>query len=143
MNKITCEQAIISRLADLDGEESDISIEQITAHMADCGVCREEFEQMQSTVMLLKKQKRRQQDANLWTAIEGRIESKSQPLTEMRWQIFLLLGLFLVGYKILEIYPETDFGLLFKLTPVLMVTVLFLLVKENPFRIKTEFTSER
>lgn len=143
MNKLNCEQTIISLLAEFDGEESDLSTEQVLSHLADCRACREEYEQMKSTVLLLKNQKRRQQDADLWTAIEERISAGSKTVPEMRWQVFLLLGLLLVGYKILEIYPETDFGFFFKFTPVVIVAVLFIAVKENPFRIKTEITSER
>lgn len=143
MNKINCENALMVKLAELDGEETDISTEQAAAHLADCDACRLQLEQMQLTVNLLNKQKRREFNANLWTAIDERMEAKSKTAREMKWQVFLLLGIFLVAYKLLEMFPETDFGFFFKFTPVVFVAVLFFLLKENPFRIKTELTLER
>jgi predicted anti-sigma-YlaC factor YlaD len=143
MNKINCEKAIMAIIAKLDGEETGYSPEHLASHLADCDACRQEIEQMQNTVNLLKKQKRREVSANLWASIEQRLEAKTKTTPEMKWQYFLLLGIFLVACKLLEMLPETDFGFFFKFTPIVFVAVLFILLKENPFKIKTELTLER
>ncbi len=132
----------MAMIAELDGEETDISPAYVSSHLAACDACRQEFEQMQITVNLLKKQKRPELHVNLWTAIEERLVTKTKAAPEMKWQFFLLLGIFLVAYKLLEMLPETDFGFFFKLTPIVFVAVLFRLLKENPFRIRTELTLE-
>jgi predicted anti-sigma-YlaC factor YlaD len=143
MNKINCENAVMAKIAELDGEETEFSAEQVVSHLADCEACRQELEQMQITVNLLKKQKRRELEANVWAAVEERIEAKTETAPDTKWQVFLLLFIFLVAHKLLEMLPETEFGFFFRLTPIVFVALLFILVKENPFRIKTELTGER
>jgi uncharacterized membrane protein len=39
--------------------------------------------------------------------------------------------------------PARDLGLAFKLVPLVIVAFLFVLIKENPFRINTELVLER
>jgi predicted anti-sigma-YlaC factor YlaD len=143
MNNIHCEKAGMAMIAELDGEETDISPEQVASHLAVCDACRQEFEEMKNSVNLLKKQKRRELSANLWASIEQRLEAKTKTVSETKWQFFLLLGSFLIACKLLEILPELDFGFFFKFTPIVVVAVLFMLLKENPFKIKTELTLER
>jgi hypothetical protein len=142
MSNIDCEKAVMAMIAELDGEETNISPEHVSSHLAVCDTCRQEFEQMQNSVNLLKKQKRRELSANLWASIEQRLEAKTKTAPEMKWQVFLLLGSFLVAYKLLEMLPERDFGFFFRFTPIVFVAILFILLKENPFKIKTELTLE-
>ncbi|MEJ7699033.1 MAG: hypothetical protein WKF71_05220 [Pyrinomonadaceae bacterium] len=59
--------------AELDGEKSEISVEQVSFHLSTCSDCRQEFEQMQNLDSLFKRQKRREQIADLWSVIENRI----------------------------------------------------------------------
>jgi predicted anti-sigma-YlaC factor YlaD len=140
MNEINCEDFLMAKMAELDGEKTEISAEQIQLHLDACENCRQEFAQMQNTHNLLKRQNRREQNANLWAAIEERIEAV--PSRQTNWQPFLVLGAFLVAYKLLEMLPETDLGLAFKIVPVIFVVVLFAFLKENPFKINTELILE-
>lgn len=134
---------MMAMMAVIDGEETLLSSEQTTAHLAQCENCRQEFEQMQNTAGLLNKQKRRGQDADLWRSIEKRIDAQPETASLIGWKMFLLLGVFLVAYKLLEMIPERDFGLLFKFVPLVFVAVLFGFLKENPFKINTELGLER
>lgn len=140
MNKINCEDVVVKIMAVIDGEKSDFSNEQIAEHLANCESCRQEAEQLQNTVILLKKQKRRDQDANLWLEIENRIGAQTKTTPQEKWQPFILLGVFLIAYKLLEILPERGFGLWLKLVPFVLVIALFGFLRENPFKIKTELT---
>jgi hypothetical protein len=126
-------------MARLDGEDTEISAERAVLHLAECENCQKEFEQMQITDNLLKRQTRREQDADLWSAIEPRIKAK----TQTNWQPFVFLGIFLVAYKLLEMLPEDEFGLWFKLVPLVFVIALFGFLKENPFKINTELMLEK
>lgn len=56
----------------------------------------------------------------------------------MKWPLFFLLGAFLAAYKLLEIFPATDFGFAFKFVPLAAVAALFIFIRENPFKINTE-----
>ena len=138
---MNCEDILLQKSALLDGEKAEISEEQINSHLEICENCRREIERMENTIFLLDKQERREFDADLWSAIEKRIGAENAPATN--WQPFILLGAFLVVYKLVEMLPERDFGLALKIVPFVLVTVLFGLLKENPFKINTELILEK
>ena len=141
MNEINCENVLMAKMAEIDGEEMEISSAKINLHLADCENCRREFGQMQAADNLLKRQARREQHADLWSAVETRIGAKMD--SQIGWKPFVLLGVLLVAYKLLEMLPRQDFGLAFKLVPLVFIVALFVFLKENPFKINTELTLER
>ncbi len=139
MNKENCEDILMALAAVFDGEKTDFSPEQLKEHTASCENCRREIEQMQNTFTLLKQQERREQNVNLWSAIEPRIATEAKT----NWRPLVFLIIFLVVYKLLEMLPERDFGLAFKIVPLVFVIVLFVFLKENPFKINTELILEK
>lgn len=78
MNRINCEDILIAKMAELDGEKTEIAAEQLSLHLADCDRCRQEFGQMQLTDNLLKRQKRREQKADLWPSVRERIDAPAE-----------------------------------------------------------------
>jgi predicted anti-sigma-YlaC factor YlaD len=143
MSEIKCEDAILSAMAEFDGEDPPLSSEQLKAHIAVCENCQEEVEQMQKAVGLLQRQTRREQTADLWHLIEKRIEPQQTDAPQISWKVFALLGAFLVAYKLLEMLPAEEFGFPFKFVPLVFVVALFGFLKENPFKINTQLTLER
>ena len=141
MNELNCEDVLIAKMAEADGEVTNLSRSQMDLHIAGCESCGRELEQMQATTELLRHQSRSAIDADLWPAIEQRI-GKPKP-THSGWKIFAILAALLVAYKLLEMLPEQDPGFAFKLVPLLIVVVLFVFIKENPFRINTELILEK
>lgn len=141
MNGINCENALMAKMAEFDGEDAGFSAEQINSHLAVCENCRTEFRQMQNINYLFENQTRRGQDADLWSAIENRIGAQTAP--QISWKPFVLLGLILVIYKLLELLPAQDFGLAFKIVPLIFVIALFVFIKENPFKINAELALEK
>ena len=141
MNKMNCEEILIQKSALLDGESADLSAEEINVHLETCENCRQEIVQMENAVYLLEKQERRGIDADLWSAIEKRIPAETT--RETNWQPFILLGTFLVVYKLVEMLPERDFGLALKIVPFVLIAVIFGFLKENPFKINTELILEK
>ena len=139
MNESNCENILMAEMARADGEEISVSLEKINSHFSNCEGCRREVEEMKSVGNLLKTNARREQTANLWAAIEKRIEKTESALS---WRPFVLLAVLLIVYKLLEMLPARDFGLIFKLAPLVVVVALFVFIKENPFKIKTEFVLE-
>lgn len=136
MNEINCNDALMAKMAEIDGEETEISSAQINFHLANCENCRREFEQMLAADNLLKKLTRREQTADLWSAVETRIGAETS--SRIGWKPFVLLGAFLVVYKLLEMLSEQDFGLAFKLVPFAFIIAVFVFLRENPFKINTE-----
>ena len=144
MSEIKCEDAILSAMAEFDGEEPLISAEQLKTHLDGCENCRREIAQMQKTFGLLRAQTRREQTADLWLSIEKRIEPlQTEAAPQIGWNVFALLAVFLVGYKLLEMLPDEDFGFLFKFVPLVFVVALFGFLRENPFKINTQLTLEK
>jgi predicted anti-sigma-YlaC factor YlaD len=147
VNQTNCEEAMMQIMAELEGEETAVSSEQAAAHLAFCGACRQEIEQLQNTLDLLTAHQRRAHDADLWPEIENRLEAQTgvqhRPASQAAWQPFLILGAFLVAYKLLELLPEREPGWFLKLVPVILIVALFGFLKENPFKINTELTLER
>lgn len=138
---MNCEDALTAKMAEIDGEETEISAERIDLHLATCENCRREVEQMRSADNLLKGNARREQTADLWSAIETRIDAKE--VSQNDWKPFALLGALLVAYKLLEMLPEQTFGLAFNLVPLILIVATFVFLKENPFKINDELVSER
>jgi hypothetical protein len=144
MDKITCEDTLITLMAESDGEKISASTsEQAAAHLANCPDCRQEFEQMRNVFSVLRSQTRREQNADLWLNIEEHLganaKSAAAPWTK---QLFVLFGICLVAYKLLEMIPERAPGFSFKLVPIVLVVTLFVLIRENPFKINTEIILE-
>lgn len=139
MNKENCEEILIALMAVFDGETTGFAPEQLNAHLAGCENCRREIGQMQSAFALLKAQERLEHDADLWSAIEPQIKSEART----NWKPFAFLGVFLVVYKLAALLPETDFGFVFKIVPLVFVVALFAFLKENPFKINTELLLEK
>ena len=83
------------------------------------------------------------QDADLWPAIEKRINPERATILPVKWQPFALLGISLVVYKLLEMVPERDFGWALKIVPFILIAALFGFLKENPFKINTELILEK
>jgi hypothetical protein len=90
---------------------------------------------------LFENQTRRGQDADLWLEIETGIGA--QTASQISLKPFVLLGLILVTYKLLEMLPAQDFGLAFKIVPLIFVIALFVFIKENPFKINAELALEK
>lgn len=78
----------------------------------------------------------------MWLKIEKRITGKTVSEPVRKRYFFLLLGVILVAYKLLEMIPAGDFGFWFKLVPLIFVAALFYFFRENPFKINTELKLE-
>ena len=124
-------------MAVFDGEETDFKPEELNAHLADCMNCRAEIEQLQAAFNSFKTSRRRELKADLWGKIEPRLENK------ISRKPFVLVALLLIAWKLAEMLPEADFGLVFKIVPLIIAAGLFAFLRLNPFRINTEFILEK
>ena len=139
MKELSCDDVLMAQMAVADGEE--IELDQLAAHISGCVNCQQELSQMQVLNQMLSRHTLSEPRVNLWPSIENRITKPTR--SAVSWQPFALIGLLLVIYKLLEMLPAQDIGMAFKLVPLVIVTFLFVLIKENPFRINTELVLER
>ena len=141
MNELRCEDVLMSQMAAADGEVPQFSNEQLAAHITACANCQHELKQFQALDQVFAGQTLSELRVDLWPAIENRIAKPTRAV--LGWQPFALIGLLLVIYKLLEMIPANPPGMVFKLVPLVFVALLFVLIKENPFRINTELVLER
>lgn len=141
MKELSCEDVLMAQMAVADGEAPGFSKEQLVAHLGVCVNCRHELKQSQALDQVLAGHTLSEPRVDLWPAIENKIARRSH--SAISWKPFALIGLLLVIYKLLEMLPARDPGMAFKLVPLVIVALLFVLIRENPFRINTELVLER
>lgn len=137
----SCESVCLAMMATLDGREAGLSHEKIERHLADCARCREEVEQLRAINGRLAAQERREHIADVWPVVRAQINVHEQrKTTSSTW--LLVLGSLLLGYWLLEMIPQLDLGMIFKVVPVLIAIAIFFYVKENPFKINAQLRLE-
>lgn len=139
MKELSCDDVLMARMAAADGETPELSQELLEGHLAGCVNCQQQLAEMQGFDLVLARQTLAEPAVDLWPKVESRIAKRAT----LGWKPFALIGLLLVIYKLLELLPARDPGLAFKLVPLVIVILLFVLIKENPFRINTELVLER
>ncbi|MGI8734028.1 MAG: hypothetical protein ACR2LM_12130, partial [Pyrinomonadaceae bacterium] len=73
MTRLDCEIACMAAMAMEEGGVSELSADQIEAHLADCLACRRELRQLRTVANLLDGQKRKQRTENVWEHVEPRL----------------------------------------------------------------------
>ena len=143
MTKLNCESVCMASMAIADGYQSELSSDQIEAHLVSCADCCREVGQLRALSSLLDAQERQQRTENVWQRVERRLPDASPaPSNSQTWHPFMLLGGLLLGYRIVEMVPDRDFGFIFKLVPLLFVIAAFSYLRENPFKINSELRLE-
>lgn len=143
MTRVDCESVCRSTMATEDGYVSELSADQIESHLAGCADCRTEVRQLRALANLLDGQKRRQRTESVWEHLEQHLpDPLPTPSASRVGYPFVILGLLLLGYRLIEMIPDRHFGILFKLVPILFVMAAFSYLRENPFKINSELTLE-
>ena len=140
MSASDCEKVQMALMAQDCDEQPAISASEIELHLTSCAVCRQEAEQMRQLDAMLKRQRRREYDVELWPAIQRQISL--QPTRSTSWRPFAALALLLITYRAFEMIAPNPPVLLFNLAPLAIMVGLFVLIRENPFRINSELVME-
>lgn len=140
MKDLTCEKVLMALMAVADGEQPQLPPEEMKEHLSACEACRNEAVQMQRVHEIFRQATRRETTINLWPAINSRLAK--QPL-QMCWQPYAIVGILLLGYKLVEMLPEANPGWAIKLVPLIIFGALLVFLRENPFRINTELIMEK
>jgi predicted anti-sigma-YlaC factor YlaD len=140
MKDLTCEKVLIAMMAAADGESAELSPEDMKEHLSACEGCRDEAVRMQQVNDIFLQATRRESTIDLWPSINSRLVQQSP---RIGWQVYAVVGVLLLGYKLFEMLPEADPGWAIRLAPLLVFGVLLLVLRENPFRINTELVLEK
>jgi predicted anti-sigma-YlaC factor YlaD len=130
MNELNCEDVFIAAMAWDDGYPTTLSLVEIESHLENCPTCRREITELRMLSSLLNNQRRKWPSEKMWTAVEQRLQRGPQTV-----QLFVLLGVLLVAFKLIELLPQHDMGQLFKLVPALFTAAIFVYLKQNPFKV--------
>ena len=141
MTEISCDRLLMAKMAEIDGEEAEISAEQVNLHLKSCESCRSEIERMQEVDRALQTHIRYEDSVDLWSNIEKRIGAGRS--RQIGWTPFVVVSTLLVAYKLIEMLPDRDPGLAIKLVPLIIAAVLFVVIRENPFKINSELILEK
>lgn len=134
MTKLNCENVCLAAMALMDGARAALSTAEIEQHLANCPGCRAEVEGLQALSGLMEAQERRQHPADVWLVVGAQLARRKPPKASMP-RAFVFLGLLLVGYKLVDLIPQTELGLAFKLVPLALVIAVFSYLRENPFKV--------
>lgn len=140
MKDLTCERVLIAMMAAADGESAELSLEEMKAHLSGCEGCRDEVGRMQQVNDIFREAMRRETTIDLWPVINSRLGQQSP---RIGWQLYAVVGVLLLGYKLFEMLPEADPGWAIRLAPLVIFGALLFVLKENPFRINTELVLEK
>lgn len=139
MKEIACEEVLMAKMAEADGEAAELSPEDLEQHLSACKTCRAEVARMQELHSILQRSSRADVAADLWPAVNERL---AQPDMRISWQPFVVAIVLLLAYKLLEMVPEKDPGMLIKVAPLVIFGALMIFLKENPFKINSDLVLE-
>jgi anti-sigma factor RsiW len=134
-----CEKVLLARMAEADGERTELSPEEIERHLSTCDNCRVEVAQLENIDGMLKRASRAEQSFDLWPAVSKEL---TRPAPRSSWAPFVVAAVMLLGYKLVEMLPAKDPGMAIKLVPLIIFAVLVFVLRENPFRINSELVLE-
>ena len=134
-----CEEVLLAKMVEMDGERTEIPIETDDAHLLDCESCRREVEAMRAVNETFDRHVRVEHAANVWPTVQQRIATQSR---EFGWRTFGVFAFPLAALKIVAMSTQNDPGWLIGLVPLVLAAILFAVLKENPFKINTDLILE-
>jgi len=135
MKEIACEKVLMAKMAEADGERADLSIEDLDLHLSSCEKCRTEIARLHDIDAILQRSSRAETAVDLWPVVSEHLD---QPTRRITWQPFAVAVVSLLAFKLFEMVPQEDPGILIKAAPLVIFGALMLLLKENPFKINSE-----
>jgi anti-sigma factor RsiW len=150
MNKEYCERIRISAMAIRDGESPPLAEQEVKKHLESCADCRLEIGRQEQAIDLLDGRSRRVFAQDVWPRLspslvrrvgqvgqvrQARPQGHARPEQSANALPFVILCLFLLAYKVVEVLPFVTAGVAVKLIPVGVLVLFFALLKQNPFEI--------
>ncbi len=142
MTKPECDDVVMMLMAIADGYQPGPTALELEAHLDSCSECRQEVEKLRSTVVLLDAQERPDRNEDVWQLIESRLLRDSHAPRFQPTLPFFLLGLGLLGYRLIEMVPDRNLSFAFKVVPLMLAIAAFSYLRVNPFKINSELRLE-
>ncbi len=124
------EEVQMAAMAVADGE----SVALDEKHLQGCAQCRAVVEGMLADHAVIARATRVEHVLDSWPAIRCQLKTR-------RWP-FLMLGLLLMAFKLVEFVPERQWSELIQVIPVAIGFFAFRALKDNPFHINTNLVLE-
>lgn len=127
---MNCEEVQMAAMAIADREPVALDEE----HLRGCAQCRAVVEGMLADQAAIARATRLAHVVDSWPAVQSRLMTR-------RWP-FLVLGLLLIAFKLVEFVPERQWSELVQIIPVAIGFLVFRALKDNPFHINTNLMLE-
>lgn len=155
-----CEEVRLSAMAQADGETPILMAAEIEAHLAQCPECRREVAESTALSQLLDAQRRPSVQVDVWPAVALRLPigapdpsraeapKVKQPLgfaraTQPAGALILLaqIASVLLASQVILLSVTRPAGVAVRLAVLVLLGVLFLWRRENPFHINPELSA--
>jgi anti-sigma factor RsiW len=134
MDRTRCDAIVLSAMAWMDGETAPIDRAEIEVHMRTCDHCTSEIEMLRSLATRLSPVTRAAVTADVWPAIEARLEKNAIPAG-----LVLIAGsVFLLAWRVLETATMDPLTWWTRSVTVGFAALLFLCLRVNPFRVEPQ-----
>jgi len=131
-----CEQVRMAAMARLDNEESDLSWTEIEMHVRGCEGCSSAIAELTSMHADLAKMKYEGVDADLWPAIETRLNAGITPSTSREKWTIVALTVVLVAWRVGQLLMDLPGPVLNSAVPIAMVVIALWRLTGDPFAIQ-------
>jgi anti-sigma factor RsiW len=132
----SCEAVILDAMALLDGERPTLPLAEVEAHLSTCERCASELEQLRSATVALARVHRAPVVADFWPMVS----SRSTGVSARRWAVAIAVLISLVLWRVFEQAAVDPLALWSRLVAIALVTLLFVFLRANPFRVEPRLT---
>ena len=132
-----CDHVVPLLAPAVDDQLTDEQWEVLEQHIANCESCRTLYRQQQEAVLKLEGLDPRFIEKDLWPSVEHALPKET---TAKRAKLYWLIGIVALGvlFKPIDLFFISDSGIVSRFGVFLVVSLLFALAKENPFRIASD-----
>jgi anti-sigma factor RsiW len=133
MNTPRCDAVVLSAMAWMDGETAPIDRAAIDVHIRTCHHCASEIEALRSLATKLSPVSRASVTANVWPAIEAKLD---RPSAIPPGLVLTTGSVFLLAWRVLEAAAMDPLAWWTRGVTVGVAALLFLFLRVNPFRVE-------
>jgi anti-sigma factor RsiW len=136
-----CEPFLPLLAGALDGELTEAERVSLDAHLRGCERCREALAREQALVLRLEGLPVGVLERDAWPAVAASLEARAASARAERREsplVWMALAAVLLSFRGLDLGLFGGVGVPLRLVALLLVVVLFLVVRANPFRLATD-----
>jgi hypothetical protein len=133
----SCNEIRLAALARLDGEETEIPLDRVEAHVAHCVSCRAAIAGLRALHADLARVDFERLDADLWVGLQPRIAEAAHPRGRRELAAVLGLSVVLVAWRLAQLLLDLPAPVVNSIVPLALVVAVLRWLTGDPFAIQT------